>query len=187
MNQVEHLLKLADEYQAGGIEDVCVKMLKSEPKSKDNVVKILYLATSTATARDDQRLFQVREECYELIKDMELTETQRSESYNDMEKNTLVRVVVKRNQRLETFVKDIYPPFMGLVECCLYSYMEEHREILYPCQQHLSNGKNRENLLTRIKNCSLCRPMIKQMFDYYFNESGVIAMILDFEKIIRVS
>ena len=185
MNQVEHLLTLADEYRAGGIEDICVKMLKSEPKSKDNAVKILYLATSTATARDDQRLFQVREECYELIKDMELTETQRSEGYNDMEKNTMVRVVVKRNQRLETFVKDIYPQFMGLVECCLYYYMEEHREI-YPCPQHPLNGKNRENLLRRIKNCSVCRSIIKQMVDYYFDER-VIAMILDFEKIIRVS
>ena len=181
MNQVEHLLKLADEYQAGGIEDVCVKMLKSEPKSKDNAVKILYLATSTATARDDQKLFQVREECYELIKDMELSETQRSESYNDMEKNTMVRVVVKRNQRLETFVKDIYPQFMDLVESCLYHDMEEHHQ-MYPCPQHLSNGKNRENILMRIKNCSACRPMIS----YYFDER-MIAMILDFDKIIRVS
>ena len=214
VNQVEHLLKLADEYQAGGIEDVCVKMLKSEPKSKGNAVKILYLATSTATARDDQRLFQVRGECYELIKDMELTEAQRSESYNDMEKNTLARVLMKRNQRLETFVKDIYPQFMGLVECCLYYYFEEHSEISL-CPQHFSNGKTRENLLRRMKNCSVCRRMIKQMVlnlkvsqaelsdgrfadkssvtthsfeyggDYYFNEK-VIAMILDFEKIIRV-
>ncbi|XP_029203945.2 uncharacterized protein LOC114967873 [Acropora millepora] len=214
LNQVEHLLKLADEYQAGGIEDVCVKMLKCEPKSKDNAVKILYLATSTATAKDDQKLFQVREECYELIKDMELTEAQRSESYNDMEKNTLTRVLMKRNERLETFVKDIYPQFMGLVECCLYYYFEEHSEISL-CPQHFSNGKTRENLLRRMKNCSVCRRMIKQMVlnlkvsqaqlsggrfadkssvathsfeyggDYYFDEK-VIAMILDFEKIIRV-
>ena len=218
MNQVEHLLKLADEYQAGGIEDVCVKMLKSEPKSKDNAVKILYLATSTATARDDQRLFQVREECYELIKDMELIETQRSESYNDMEKNTLVRIVVKRNQRLETFVKDIYPQFMGLVECCLWYCLEKAKDIT-PCPQHFSNRKTKENLLRRMKNCIVCQRMIKQMVhklkkvtytyelpssghfanrpsvptnhfeyegDYYFDEK-VIAMIQDFEKIIRVS
>lgn len=214
MNQVEHLLKLADEYQAGGIEDVCVKMLKSEPKSEDNAVKILHLATSTATARDDQRLFQVREECYELIEDMELTETQTSESYNDMEKNTLVRVVVKRNQRLETFVKDIYPQFMGLVECCLWYCLERTKDIT-PCPQHFSNRKTKENLLRRMKTCIVCRRMIKQMVlnlkvsqaqllggrfadkssvathnfeygdDYYFDEK-VIAIILDFEKIIRV-
>ena len=212
---MEHLLKLADEYQALGIEDVCVKMLKSEPKSEDNAVKILYLATSTATARDDQRLFQVREECYELIKDMELTETQGSESYNDMEKNTMVRVVVKRNQRLETFVKDIYPQFMGLVECCLWYCLEKTNDVT-PCPQHFSNRKTRENLLRRMKSCLVCQRMIKQMVrklkkvtyelpygggfansstvptnkfeyegDYYFDEK-VIAMIRDFEKIIRV-
>ena len=59
MNQVEHLLKLADEYQARGIVDMCVKMLKSEAQSKDNAVKILHLATCTPTIREDERLILV--------------------------------------------------------------------------------------------------------------------------------
>ena len=108
MNQVEHLLKLADEYQARGIVDVCVKMLKSEARSKDNAVKILHLATCTPGVRDDERLILVRKQCYELMKNMELKETQGKESYKNLEKDAMERVLVKRIQRLETFVKEIY-------------------------------------------------------------------------------
>ena len=140
MNQVEHLLKLADEYQAGGVVDVCIKMLKSEPKSKDNAVKILHLATSTVAARDDQRLFQVRKQCYQQIEDMELTEAQRNDDHKNLEKEIWERVLVKRIRRLETFVQEIYPQFMGLVECCLWYFLEKTKDIT-PCPQHFSNKR----------------------------------------------
>ena len=210
VNQVEHLLKLADEYQALGIVDLCVKILKSEPKSQDNAVKILHLVTSTVTARDDQRLFEVREQCYELIEDMELTEAQENEDRKNLEKEIWERVLVKRIQRLETFVQEIYPQFMGLVECCLWYFLEKTKDIP-PCPQHYSNGKTKENLLSRMKNCIVCQQMIKQLVcnlqvpfrrgyvdtasvstkdfkyggDYHFDEE-VITMIQDFEKVIRV-
>lgn len=193
MNQVEHLLKLADEYQAGGVVDVCIKMLKSEPKSKDNAVKILHLATSTVAARDDQRLSQVRRQCYQQIEDMELTEAQRNDDHKNLEKEIWERVLVKRIRRLETFVQEIYPQFMGLVECCLWYFLEKTKDIT-PCPQHFSNRKTRENLLDRMKDCIVCQRMISQLVrnlncryggDYYFDEE-VITMIQDFEKIIRV-
>ena len=214
VNQVEHLLKLADEYQALGIVDLCVKILKSETKSQDNAVKILHLVTSTVIARDDQRLFEVREQCYEVIEDMELTEAQENEDRKNLEKEIWERVLVKRIQRLETFVQEIYPQFMGLVECCLWYFLEKTKDVT-PCPQHFSNGKTRENLLSRMKNCIVCQQMIKQLVcnlqvsqhrpfrggygetpsvstidfryggDYHFDEE-VITMIKDFEKIIRV-
>ncbi|XP_015778962.1 PREDICTED: uncharacterized protein LOC107356853, partial [Acropora digitifera] len=149
LDQVEHLLKLADEYQAGGIADVCVKILKSEPKSKDNAVKILHLATSTATARDDQRLFLVREQCYELIKNMKLTET--CKNGKSLEKEIWEKVLVKRIQRLETFVQKIYPQFEDLVELSLSDSLREKK--ISPCPQHFSNGKANEHLLRRMKDC----------------------------------
>ena len=212
---MEHLLKLADEYQALGVVDFCVKILKSEPKSQENAVKILHLVTSTVTARDDQRLFEVREQCYEVIEDMELTEAQENEDRKNLEKEIWERVLVKRIQRLEIFVQEIYPHFMGLVECCLWYFLEKTNEIS-PCPQHFSNRKTKENLLSRMKNCIVCQQMIKQMVcnlqvpqhrpyrgvygevtpevstidfryggDYHFDEE-VITMIQDFEKIIRV-
>ena len=183
VNQVEHLLKLADEYQALGIVGLCVKILKSEPKSQDNAMKILHLVTSTVIARDDQRLFEVREQCYELIKDMKLTEAQENEDCKNLEKEIWERVLVKRIQRLETFVQEIYPQFMGLVECCLSLYFlgktkgipprpqPPHPQPPHPqppcpqppCPQHFSFGRTRGNLLSRMKNCIECQQMIKQL------------------------
>ncbi|XP_044178305.1 kelch-like protein 40 [Acropora millepora] len=206
-NQVEHLLKLADEYQAGGIIDMCVNMLKSEPKSKDNALKILHLATSTATARDDQRLFEVREQCYELIEDMELTEAQRNDDHRNLEKEIWETVLVKRIQRLETFVREIYPQFVDLVELSLSDRLRE--KSIFPCPRHFSNGKANEHLLRRMKDCPVCRQMIKQlicnlkkskqpprsfqfgaspgsMFGGLVSDEKEMMVILDFEKIIGV-
>ena len=74
MNKVRHLLKLADEYQTQGVLDLCVKCLRDVPKSEDNVVTILFLATDTEMARDDSRLDGVRSECETLVEDMELAD-----------------------------------------------------------------------------------------------------------------
>lgn len=207
MNQVEHVLKLADEYQTGGIIDVCVKILKSEPKSEGNAVKILHLATCTATVRKDEWLFWVREQCYKLIENMELKETQKDMAYDHLEKGTLERVLVKRNQRLETFIKDIY--MWDSVKMTNVTSLKMDPEIT-ACPQHYQNRKAKGNLLGRMKNCSVCRRMITQLVrnlklsqqtstpfvnfqvvtpsegakfkyggDYYFDEK-VIAMIQDF-------
>ncbi|XP_067049149.1 actin-binding protein IPP-like [Acropora muricata] len=165
LNQVEHLLKLADEYQASGIVDVCVKIMNSEAQCKDNVVKILHLATCTPTVREDERLILVREQCYEVTKNMELTETQGKESYENLEKDAMERVLVERIQRLEKFVKEIYPQFMGLVEWCLW-HVVENAEVISTCPQHFLNKKPRENLLRLMKGCSVCRQMIKQLIFY---------------------
>ena len=165
VNQVEHLLKLADEYQTRGIIDLCVKMLKSEAQCKDNAVKILHLATCTPTVRDDESLILVREQCYEVTKNMELTETQGRESYKNLEKDALERILVKRIQRLETFVKDIYPQFIGLVEGCLWCVLE-NAKVISTCPQHFLNKKPKENLLKLMKGCPVCRQMIKQLVGY---------------------
>ena len=212
MNQVEHLLKLADEYQAGGVVDVCVKILKSEAKSRDNAAKILHLATTTATARDDQRLLEVREQCYELMVDMELKESY--ENGKSFEKEIWERVLVQRIQRLETFVREIYPQFVDFLEFSLSESLRE--KTISPCP-HFSNGKANEHLLKRIKDCPGCQQMIKQLifnlrqskkslpsFQIGMNaglfggsvsafesnsklkDEKAIMIILDFEKIMRV-
>ena len=107
----------------------------------------------------------VREQCYEVTKNMELTETQGKESYKNLEKDARERVLVKRIQRLETFVKETYPQFMGLVEWCLW-YVSENAEVISTCPQHFLNKKPRGNLLKLMKGCSVCRQMIKQLILY---------------------
>lgn len=198
LNQVGHLLKLADEYQVKGIEDTCVKVLRDEPKSENNVINILYLATCTATIREDGRLEGVRAQCYSLIKNMELTDIRRQDDYQYLEREILESVLVNRNQRLETFVKGIYPQFIGLMECCLWSCLGDGT--ISPCPQHFSNRKANADALNRMSICLVCQQMIKQLVSFTKGPWGVgsfkyggslqfdekvIAIILDFQKIIR--
>ncbi|XP_068755622.1 uncharacterized protein [Montipora capricornis] len=199
LSQVEHLLKLADEYQVKGIEDTCVKVLRDEPKSEKNVINILYLATCTATIREDGRLEGVRAQCYSLIQNMELTDIRGQDDYQYLEREILERVLVNRNQRLETFVKGIYPQFIGLMECCLWAFLEKDSSI-FPCPQHFTDRIANADALNRMSTCLVCRQMIRQLVSFtkypwggggfkyggslHFDEK-LIAIILDFKKIIR--
>jgi len=168
LNKVGHLLKLADEYQVKAVLDLCVKCLKDELKSEENAVKILFLANHTVIAREDCRLDGVREQCYDLIKDMELAKIQGRTDYRNLDRESLESVLVERNKRLETFLKEIYPQFIGLVECCLWACMEKdtsHTHIT-PCPQHFSGNRASEDLLKRINSCSVCRRMILQLVSF---------------------
>ena len=120
VNKMSHLLKLADEYQAQGVLDLCVKSLQDLPKSEDNAVTILFLATHTTMARNDSRLDDVREECYDLIEDMRLADILGESDFNNLDQETMESVLVKRTERLETLVGQAYPQLIGLVKYCIY-------------------------------------------------------------------
>ena len=52
VDKVEHLLKLADEYQTKSVFNVCVNLLKNEVAgSKEKAMSILYLANTTDMAK----------------------------------------------------------------------------------------------------------------------------------------
>ena len=157
-----HLLQLADEYQAKGVHDLCVKCLTNEPKSVETAVKILFLANRTVMAREDKRLDGIREDCYDLIKNMELADIREKTDYKSLDQESLENVLVKRNERLETSFRKIIPQFLGLVECCLWS-CKEH---ITPCPQHFSGVKPSLDLQLRIRDCSVCRRMISQLVFY---------------------
>ena len=161
---MDHLLKLADEYQAKAVLDLCVKCLKDERKTKKNVVEILYLASHTVIARKDGRLEDVREKCYDLIKNMELAEIRGKSDYKNLEQKSLENALVERIERLETFLKGIYPQFIGLVECCLWAGMLlDNNRHFSPCPHHFVSGKSNVDLLYRIKSCPVCSYMIVQL------------------------
>ena len=163
MNKVEHLLKLADEYEAKAVLDLCVKCLRDEPKSEENAVKILFLANSTVMAREDDRLESVRNKCYDLIKNMELTNILGKNDFKYLDRDIVENVFVQRGERLETFLKEIYPQFIGLVEYALSVCMGQSPPSVTPCPRHFSNNTTNNGLFERIKNCSVCRRMIEQL------------------------
>ena len=63
MENVEHLLKLSDEYQVKSMFEQCVKFLEHQPKRERNVMKIVMLASL-------YKLGNVLEGCYPIIREM---------------------------------------------------------------------------------------------------------------------
>lgn len=162
-----HLLKLAQEYQAKGVLDLCVKCLQDVQKSEENVVKVLSLANCTVTTREDSRLDCVRGECNHLIKNMELSNVKGKGDFNHLDRDSLESLYVERTGRLETFLKEIYPQFVGLVEYSLHLNLQSSHCGITRCPQHFPlpglSGKANRDLLDRLSSCSVCREMITQL------------------------
>ena len=158
-----HLLKLADEYDVQGVLDLCTKWLKEVTKSEENVVKILYLATDTVIASEDSRLDDVRDECEILLKEMDLANITAKSDFKKLNRDSMERVFVKRTDRLETFVREIHPQLVGLVEYCLYLKLASSSSVITRCPQHFSSNKSYIGLLQRIRSCLVCRGMITQL------------------------
>ena len=209
---MSHLLKLADEYQAQGVLDLCVKCLRDVRKSEENVVKVLFLVNHTVIAREDRRLDIVREECYNLIEDMELADISKKSDFKNLNRKSLQRVFGKRTGRLERFLKRVYPQFFGLVEYCMYLKLESSSSTseITRCPQHFPKAKqnmyresttsNKTNvgLLQRVSSCLVCRGMITDLVsssieskshvyggDYHF-DNNLISIIQDFKRTINM-
>ena len=167
VNKMSHLLKLAQDYQAKGVLDLCVKCLQDVQKSKQNVVKILSLANRTVTTREDGRLDSVRGECNNLIKNMELSNVKENSDFKHLDRDSLQSLYVERTGRLETFLKEVYPQFVGLAEYSLHLSLQSSLCGITRCPQHFpspaSNSKANVDLLDRLNSCPLCREMIAQL------------------------
>ena len=167
VNKMGHLLKLAQEYQAKGVLDLCVKCLQDVQKSEENVVKVLSLANCTVTTREDSRLDSVRGECNHLIKNMELSNVKGKRDFNHLDRDSLESLYVERTGRLETFLKEIYSQFVGLVEYSLHLSLQSSHCGITRCPQHFplpgSSSKANSDLLDRLDSCSVCREMIAQL------------------------
>ena len=202
MDKVDHLLKLADEYQVMSVFDLCVRCLRDEAKSKKNAVRILYLANATVMAREDERLDIVRWDCTDLIENMELADIVGKTDFSNLDRDSLESVFRQKTERLETLLKRIYPQVIGLAEFCILLCMEssKSRSSIARCPQHFpSENKATVGLLGRIKSCPVCRRMIKQVVSsslggepdehrYGGNchfDSNLISIIQDFENVIK--
>lgn len=152
-----HLLKLSDEYQVKGIFDHCVKFLEHQPKTEGNVIKIMILASL-------YNLGNVLEGCYPTIREMKrqsiLREATRQEA---LDKETLQNIMSQRLERLETFLDQLYPQFIGVVEYCfsLFYKSDVLRKKLTWCPLHFANGKSHSaDVAKRLKECLICKQML---------------------------
>ena len=65
MENVEHLLKLSDEYQVKLIFDPCIKFVKKQPIRRDNAMQLLMIA-------EMHGLDEVCQRCNNFLKDLKL-------------------------------------------------------------------------------------------------------------------
>ena len=169
VDKVEHLLRLADEYQTKSVFDVCLNYLKVLPGSKENAVRTLFLTNMTAMARGERRLDIVRSGCYNLIKDMSLQDIVKKDDFKNLERDSVESVLFERVKKLEGLVEVVYPQLIGLVEFCLVLCLGSKMQNPYfrSCPEHFnSDHMALEELYTRIKKCTTCRRMIEQLVSH---------------------
>ncbi|XP_020620943.1 BTB and MATH domain-containing protein 15-like isoform X2 [Orbicella faveolata] len=100
MENVEDLLQLSDEYQVKQyIFDPCVKFLEDQPKTKENVMKIVALANL-------YNLEKVHQGCIDLLKNMKLESLSETVHLQDLDKEQTQYYLTRRIERLERFLDE---------------------------------------------------------------------------------
>ena len=189
MNNVQHLLKLSDEYQVKGIFEQCVKFLEHQPKTEENVMTILMLASL-------YKLDNVIKGCYTTIREMKRRSILKATQQQALDQETLQNIMSQRCERLETFLEKLYPQFIGLVEYCfsLFYKSENLRKRVTWCPLHFNSGKSHSaNIDERLRNCLLCKQMLLTMIRasaYQYGGSlhfyeDLPSLIQDFSKLIK--
>ncbi|CAH3174263.1 unnamed protein product, partial [Porites lobata] len=156
---VEHLLKLSDEYQIKHIFDACINFVETHPKTKQNVMKLRKMATN-------YNLDRVRDECDNLLKNLKLTTLSEIVDLKGLDQETLQYFLEQRIKRLETALDKVYPEFMGMVEClfwlmtekCFFGCCGEH----FTDEGRLRPGKCIDS--EEIRQCYQCSCMFRSMF-----------------------
>ena len=166
MENVEHLFKLSDEYQAKLVFNPCVKFLEEQPKSRANVMNILALA-------DLYHLDNVRQSCNDLLKNMSMKSLSEIVHLQDLDREKLQHFLTQRIERLETFLDTLYPQFMGLVACLFWLLHEADKDVRW-CTEHACDGKLKYRYDIddpEITACSRCRQMFTSVVQetYYGN------------------
>lgn len=155
MENVEHLLLLSDEYQVTEpIFKPCVKFLDEEPKTMENVIKILSLA-------ELYNLEKVRQDCNDLLKGMSLETLSDTVQFQSIDRDKLQHLLTQRIEFLEGLLKEVYPQFIGLAECCMWLWGEASKDMPELCRTHYRNGKPNTNLEDRFKECDECRLILE--------------------------
>ena len=198
MANVEQLLQLSNEYQVVElIFNPGVKFLEDQPKTKENVMKILALA-------ELYNLEKVRQGCNDLLKDMRLETLSETAHFQDLEREKLQHFLMQRIERLETVLDKVYPQFMGLVAVFFWSLKSNYFEsvknrVTESCSKHFDSltgvGKTCIDSAGswEISTCSDCRSLLNSVVDlltnrWYFSterqpDMNLLSVMADFVKL----
>ena len=197
MANVEQLLQLSNEYQVVElIFNPCVKFLEDQPKTKENVMKILGLA-------ELYDLEKVRQGCNDLLKDMRLETLSETVHFQDLEREKLQHFLTQRIERLETVLDKVYPQFMGLVAVFFWSlkssdFEKWKRTAIRSCSKHMNfiTAEYETSIdsahCQEISTCSDCRLFLNSVVSvpsswYYIPkrkpDTNLLSVMADFVKL----
>ena len=153
VQNVEHLLKLSDEYQVKFIFNPCIKFARDQPVTKENVMKLLRIAHLYG-------LDDVRQGCNSLLKNMRLKTLSESVHLEDLDVENVRHFLEQRIERLETFLDALYPQFMGLVACTMWLMKSGKLNVSW-CKDHVPDGQKGYDFGPEtLSTCTRCNDML---------------------------
>lgn len=155
MNNVEHLLKLSDEYQVKGILDLCASCLRNERKTESNSMKILLIA-------QQYRLNNIAKGCHSVLAKMKLEELERYAQFPLLNSENLRGILLPRMRQLEELVRDLSPQVAGIVACTTWLWNEAKKPMDW-CPSHLPNGRAKVSIRNCMQTCPACKDVIKYL------------------------
>ena len=149
-----------------GVLKLCENVLANEPMSNKNLAtKILLLAQQYG-------MENVRKQCYKQLNGMTLDELKKLDGFQNLDGDSVREVLGHRVEKLETYLKDVYPQFIGIVDCAMFLWRESGRSIK-PCPIHHEPWPNRaplKSLQIRLT-CGVCNEMLTSMATKYKGKS----------------
>ena len=156
VENVEDLLQLSHEYQVKQlIVDPCVKFLEDQPKTTENVMKILALAKL-------YNLEKLTQGCIDLLRNMRLESLSETVHLQDLDQEKTQYYLTQRIERLETFLDEVYPQFLGVVASLMSLSITKQK--VKRCSTHVSYDKFcRPVSYLQIRDCPDCISMLREM------------------------
>lgn len=155
MDNVEQVLKLADEYEMKVIMDLCANCLRNEPKTEYNAMKILLLAQK-------YRLENLDEDCKNVLAKMKLQRLEQCKGFTELDGENVRGILLPRMRRLEEVVKELSPQVAGIVACTTWLWNEAKKSMTW-CPSHIPNGRPCENIRTCLETCPVCQNIFKSL------------------------
>ena len=108
------------------------------------------------------------EGCYTTIREMKRQSILEAAQQEAFDKETLETIMSQRLERLETFLDQLYPQFIGVVEYCfsLFYKSDYLKQKVTWCPLHFTNGKSHSaDFDKRLKECLICKQMLLTIID----------------------
>ena len=160
MENLEHLLKLSDEYEVKLVFEPCTKFVRDQSITRGNVMKLLAIA-------DLYGLDDVRQGCNNLLKNMRLKTLSETVHLEDLDLAKTRHFLEQRIERLEEFLDVVYPQLMGLVSWILWLMNERNKDVSW-CTNHFPGGRYMFSDHGAEGTCKSCGEMLQSVVRNYY-------------------